>query len=334
MNYYRSYYGKEYDRAIIKKGKKIGSLIKEQRNLMNPSLIEHQENVSMICIAIASYANLTNDEIDKTAIIANIHDVGKTSLEHDCKRRHHELGKNMVVENKLTKYIREMGDVILYHHELYDGSGPEGKLNRQTPLMSKIIGVADKLDHLLFDENRKRNENLSLDGALKLIEEGAGNLYDPFVVDMLLKVRKVEQEERDNTLQTLYFGKPSNAGRLLKRINEYKGRGWKLSQTIDHISNEGISTNTLNVFANFAYEKEIQLSKTFENSNIHSYHNVIKNHFKGTIKLGKKGEEPDSCVIVYTKKILEDFKISDFVVFKGGLWNISWVDKNRYMLTR
>ncbi len=72
------------------------------------------------------------------------------------------------------------------HHEHWDGSGfPEGLKGQDIPVYGRLLAVADALDHYSAE---KRSEQ-PLEFALAKLQEGAGTLYDPEIVEILSGIR-------------------------------------------------------------------------------------------------------------------------------------------------
>ncbi len=85
--------------------------------------------------------------------------------------------------------IRIAQDIILGHHECWDGSGyPRGLKGEEIPLAGRIATVADVYDALVC--KRVYKEGLAHATAMKIIAEHSGTLFDPSVVDAFLKVEK------------------------------------------------------------------------------------------------------------------------------------------------
>ena len=64
--------------------------------------------------------------------------------EWDVIRRHPALGYGLVRDVKL---VREVGNIILCHHERYDGTGyPKGLKGEAIPFEARIFAVADTVD--------------------------------------------------------------------------------------------------------------------------------------------------------------------------------------------
>lgn len=116
---------------------------------------------------------------DILKISAKIYDIGKigipdyilskkdlTMKENEILNKHIEIGYEIL--NKLENLPKEILDVVLYHHEKLDGSGPLKLKN--VPLLSQIVGISievienktpietlyGKFDEKLIEEMKKR----------------------------------------------------------------------------------------------------------------------------------------------------------------------------------
>lgn len=132
----------------------------------------------------------TLDNIRKGALL---HDVGKIAIpdvilkkpapltpeEWEKIRLHPALGYGLIKEIKLLK---EVGNIILYHHERYDGSGyPKGVKNDEIPLEARIFALADALDAITsFRPYRKERD---FETAKKEIQANSGTQFDSVVVE-------------------------------------------------------------------------------------------------------------------------------------------------------
>ncbi len=132
----------------------------------------------------------TLDNIRKGALL---HDVGKIAIPDSILKKpgsldqnewekiklHPTLGYGLVKEIKL---LEEVGNIILCHHERYDGSGyPNGLKNKEIPLEARIFALADALDAITsFRPYRKQRDFKT---ARKEIETYAGLQFDPHVVE-------------------------------------------------------------------------------------------------------------------------------------------------------
>jgi len=127
-----------------------------------------------------------------------LHDVGKigvpdhallkqgelTDEERKEIRRHPELGASLIGRIPFLAGARE---IVLAHHEKYDGSGyPKGLAGEEIPLGGRIFAVADVFDALTT--NRPYRLALSYRESAEFISRERGSHFDPAVVDVFLAV--------------------------------------------------------------------------------------------------------------------------------------------------
>lgn len=140
---------------------------------------------------VAKYANLIGREMNasedflKTLYYACLfHDIGflKISLNDvsnmDKVIKHPQLGYEMI---KPVSLWREAAEIILYHHERYDGRGyPSGKKGRGIPLGARILFVADTFDVLTCKQSYKKEVDYNT--AVIEIERNSETQFDPEIV--------------------------------------------------------------------------------------------------------------------------------------------------------
>ena len=125
---------------------------------------------------------------------ALLHDAGKmaipdsilkkpgplTAKEWEVIRRHPALGYGLVRDVKL---VREVGNIILYHHEKYDGTGYPKRLKGDAiPLEARVFAVADTLDAVT--SHRPYRAPRDFRTARRELVGNAGAQFDPKVVDV------------------------------------------------------------------------------------------------------------------------------------------------------
>jgi len=78
-------------------------------------------------------------------------------------------------------------NVILYHHEFYNGHGyPAGLAGDDIPLEARIVAVADVYDALLSD--RPYRKALLPDEALRVFLAMSGTVLDPLIVEYFIEL--------------------------------------------------------------------------------------------------------------------------------------------------
>ena len=108
-----------------------------------------------------------------------------TDEEFEAIKTHPQVGA-VIAEDILRgvesdSYIKVAHDIILYHHEKWDGTGyPTGLKGNKIPLCARIMAVADVYDALR--SKRSYKESFSKEKSRKIIAEGAGVHFDPDIV--------------------------------------------------------------------------------------------------------------------------------------------------------
>jgi putative nucleotidyltransferase with HDIG domain len=154
----------------------------------------HSKTVARYTHMLAGACGVTEpgklESIRKGALL---HDAGKMAIpdsilkkpgplapkEWEVIRRHPVLGFGLVRDVKL---VPEVGNIILCHHERYDGKGyPKGLAGEAIPLEARIFAVADTLDAVT--SHRPYRAPRDFGAARRELEENAGRQFDPGVVD-------------------------------------------------------------------------------------------------------------------------------------------------------
>ncbi len=149
--------------------------------------------VTFLSIKMAKYFNLKTEEFGKLELAGLLHDIGMIGIPEDILNKtqnltieEYELVKKHVEHSvKILEDIKQLKDVveiIKYHHERYDGNGyPYGLKGDEIPLNARIISIADAYDSLV--SNRIYREGLPHNEAINKIKEQSGQQFDPMVVE-------------------------------------------------------------------------------------------------------------------------------------------------------
>ena len=109
--------------------------------------------------------------------------------EYEIMKTHTTAGRN-IIEKAMSNiygdnYLKEARNMAGYHHEKWNGKGyPDGLHGEVIPLSARIMSVADVFDALT--SKRVYKPPFPLDKALSIISEGAGQDFDPKVVEVFL----------------------------------------------------------------------------------------------------------------------------------------------------
>ncbi len=157
----------------------------------------HSEKVREYSVEIAQVMGLPGEEIEKIAVSAILHDVGKIGVNDSVLKKAGKLTNEEFEQMKqhpekgayILSPIHELSDIIpgiLYHHEKWDGTGyPRGLSGENIPLSARVIAVADTFDAMTSD--RPYQKAMDVDYVFKLLFDWAGKRYDPQVVASLFQ---------------------------------------------------------------------------------------------------------------------------------------------------
>jgi response regulator RpfG family c-di-GMP phosphodiesterase len=127
-----------------------------------------------------------------------LHDVGKIGVpdavlnkvsglddvEWKAMRKHPQLGVKIV---EPIGFSPAATDIILSHHERFDGAGyPYGLEGEEIPVTARAFAVVDAFDAMTSD--RPYRTAMDRAEALDVIKANAGSQFDPDVVDVLVEM--------------------------------------------------------------------------------------------------------------------------------------------------
>jgi len=170
----------------------------------------HLRCVSRNAGLIAAAMGLDERHVDLIRWAAPLHDIGKvavrdaillkpaalTAEERKEMQRHTLYGAEIIGEptNPLLATARE---VVLTHHERWDGSGyPNGLGGSDIPLSGRVVGIVDVFDALVSD--RCYHEPIPIESAVEIIHSERGRHFDPNVVDAFDSVKDELLESYNN----------------------------------------------------------------------------------------------------------------------------------------
>ncbi len=158
----------------------------------------HSRRVGMYSTKIAKELDVAEHELKTIIRGAWLHDIGKlatpdaillkpgalTQEEWRIMQRHAEIGYDLV---KRIPFLAQAAEIILSHHERWDGSGyPRGLKARDIPLGARVFAVADTVDAMT--SNRPYRSALSFEETEEEIRRGSGSRYDSQVANVFLSV--------------------------------------------------------------------------------------------------------------------------------------------------
>ena len=157
----------------------------------------HSDRVKAYSELIARFLGLSESSISLITHAAHLHDIGKigirdnvlgkpgklTNEEFEIIKQHPVIGAKILMQ---SNYTHEMVQIVLHHHERYDGRGyPEGLKGEDIPIGARVIAIADSIDAMT--SKRVYRDAMSLEFCHNEIEKNLGIMYDPAIGKVVLE---------------------------------------------------------------------------------------------------------------------------------------------------
>jgi len=191
-------------KSIIKGDESTMLSLVHALELKDPYTKGHSVRVAQYALMIAEDMHISEEN---RAAIRNgswLHDCGKIGVsesilnnegplddaEMHIVRNHPMWGAEVARQARLSEVIV---NIILSHHERYDGKGyPSGLTGDAIPIEARIVAVADIYDALTTE--RPYRKAYSVDKALEMLDSMKGNVLDPEIVDLFsFLVKEIRQ---------------------------------------------------------------------------------------------------------------------------------------------
>ena len=161
---------------------------------------KHCLRVAMLATSVAANLGLSRSDAKDVVTAALLHDIGKSSIDHDIIikpsklteaefaeiKRHPFIGYNILKNSGESTFSPNVLSGVLFHHEKYDGSGyPTGIRGKDIPLIGRIIAVCDVFDALT--SNRPYRKPWSVAEAEEYILGASGTHFDFDITSAFLR---------------------------------------------------------------------------------------------------------------------------------------------------
>ncbi len=162
-----------------------------------------RDQVQELAIRLGQALALPEEHLARLALFAQIYDIGKVGLpdsiihssmqhnagnlseaEREALRRHPESGYRIA---SASPDLADVADLVLKHHENYDGSGyPLGLKGTAIPIECRILSVA--ISYSAMTNPRPYAKTLAPAQALAELKRCAGSQFDPAVVEAFVEM--------------------------------------------------------------------------------------------------------------------------------------------------
>jgi putative nucleotidyltransferase with HDIG domain len=165
----------------------------------------HSERVMNYSAIMGVKLGMVGRELQELAKGALLHDIGKIGISDNIllkpgqlddgewieMRKHPQVGYAILSE---IDFLKTPAEIILSHHERFDGSGyPKQLKGEQIPLGARIFAVVDTLDAMTSDRPYRGALPFAL--AASEIIKYRGSQFDPAIADLFLSIPRKLWEE-------------------------------------------------------------------------------------------------------------------------------------------
>lgn len=166
----------------------------------NPGTQYHSRQVTKYTLLISDKLKLPQEEREKVARAASLHDIGKIGIPDPILTKPGSLNDEEWAQIEQhpargaeilspLEFLSEVLPLIRHHHERYKGSGyPDRLKGEDISLGTRIISVADAFEAMVSERPYRRA--LSQEEALREIEAGLGDQFDPQIGKLFISAIK------------------------------------------------------------------------------------------------------------------------------------------------
>jgi putative nucleotidyltransferase with HDIG domain len=184
--------------SLIESQSDLYSILRSYQNF-DPNSYSHAFLVTLYATAIIKQFDWqSKSTIETTAMACMFHDIGKSLLpkefvelrpsdmtpeQLEIYKQHPELGMKLVESNRMIN--NSVKQVIMQHHEAYDGTGfPFNKKGNKILTLANIVCLADDFVHIMIDQKIQPTD------ALKkiLMNKEMVKRYNSMIVERFIKV--------------------------------------------------------------------------------------------------------------------------------------------------
>jgi putative nucleotidyltransferase with HDIG domain len=158
----------------------------------------HSRRVASLTVKVAGHHGVEGEALQQIEHGALLHDIGKLKIpdsilwkpdtlddiEWVTMRKHPQYGYEFLRD---LEYLNDAAELVLSHHEKFDGSGyPRGLKGEDIPLGARIFAVVDAVDAMIY--KRPYNAPVTFREAAEEIRRCAGRHFDPDLVPLTVEV--------------------------------------------------------------------------------------------------------------------------------------------------
>lgn len=150
--------------------------------------------VTFYTMKILEEMHISPEESNKVELAGLLHDIGMIGVSDDILYKVEKLTQEEYEEIKAhvhhgvrilddIKQLKDVVEIIKYHHEYYNGQGyPFGLKGEDIPIGARVIAIADAFDGII--SNRAYRKALDPYEALEKLKASSGIQFDPDIIQV------------------------------------------------------------------------------------------------------------------------------------------------------
>ena len=174
--------------------------------LKDPYTKGHCDRVASYAISLAHAAGMSSSCINDIKHGGWLHDCGKIGVpeavlnnpgrlsegEFETVMQHPRWGSEVARQARMSETVI---NIILHHHERYDGKGyPSGLRGNSIPFEARIVALADVFDALYSDRPYRKAHDF--DHAIEIMHEMTETHFDPCLTQLFLPIAEAARENK------------------------------------------------------------------------------------------------------------------------------------------
>lgn len=193
----------------------VSTLLKalEERDFITEG---HGDRMQELAVLLGKGMGLSHNILTTLRLFAQFHDIGKVGVpdrilfkegrltpeEYQEMKRHAEIGQRIAMA---SPELSSLADLILKHHEWWNGEGyPLGIAGEDIPLECRVLAIADAYDAMTND--RPYRKAMTAEEAKAELLRCSGTQFDPYLVELFLKLLDVSAEQLDEHINRMING--------------------------------------------------------------------------------------------------------------------------------
>jgi HD-GYP domain-containing protein (c-di-GMP phosphodiesterase class II) len=172
----------------------------------------HSTRVGDMAYELTKALGLSDELCETVHIAGHLHDIGKigiseiilnkkgqlTDVQWEEMKKHPQIGYGILSK---SPRLKEVAEIVIAHHERWDGSGYPDKLKGQEiPIGARIIAVCDTIDAMTSE--RPYRKSFSWSFCWRELQRDGGLQFDPDIIANLETVFWIWKERYENSVKS------------------------------------------------------------------------------------------------------------------------------------